>query len=190
MQQKDGSVKGASSSITNSRGKDLIVETTALAGKLWLDAPGLEKAQKQCEKVAEFLKASLTPRSWMSTQAKVLGLDFLVAYTKKIGKAPTQAKISLFMNGQEVETIVIDPKLKIAVKSYNFTDSLKKRIQSIKAGDDVNLELKMAVDQQPIQQLSLTYTFFVEYYDKTPDLQQNPQLDMKVTRNPLYPTVG
>jgi hypothetical protein len=50
------------------------------------------------------LKTSIKPRSYLSTQAKVLGLDFMSDYLKKIGRAPSNAAISLYLNNKEVKS--------------------------------------------------------------------------------------
>ena len=76
MIQNDGSVKGAKSSITNSKGNDLLVETTSLAATLWVKALGYLNSAKLIDKADEFISNNINPKKRVSTQAIVLALNF------------------------------------------------------------------------------------------------------------------
>ncbi|CAN0387944.1 unnamed protein product, partial [Discosporangium mesarthrocarpum] len=66
-QGKGGSVEGAATSITNSRGKSLVVETTAVSVLAWMHSGG--NFQKEAEMGVRWLTSTCEGGMFGSTQA-------------------------------------------------------------------------------------------------------------------------
>lgn len=71
---------GAKSSITNSRGKNLVIETTALCASSWLMILP-EETLSASTKAVNFISTSMVGGGrYGSTQATMLSLQFLIEY--------------------------------------------------------------------------------------------------------------
>jgi hypothetical protein len=104
-QAADGSLTATETSITCSGGRDLQIETTALAVLAWLkvNQPGdfalpLEKAIKWVGQQRGGYGG------FGSTQSTILALKALIAYTKANKKPAEGGDLTLFVNNQKVET--------------------------------------------------------------------------------------
>jgi hypothetical protein len=76
--QSGGPVKGAKSSITNSRGKDLLTETTALAVLNWLNQDE-DKYHQEISQGIFFLQGQAKDfGAYGATQATILALEAFV----------------------------------------------------------------------------------------------------------------
>ncbi|MCC6722996.1 MAG: carboxypeptidase regulatory-like domain-containing protein [Saprospiraceae bacterium] len=106
-QAADGSWTGKTMSMTHSTGKNLTVETTALATLAFLSnadaaeggASGAEMAIT--EKAVRYLAGAKTQYGFGSTQATVLALKALVANAKNL-KKNIGGEVELFVNGKSV----------------------------------------------------------------------------------------
>ncbi len=98
-QGSDGSVLGATTSIVGSRGKSLIIETTALAALAWLRVPQFAGA---VEKSIRFLINSSEGGRFGATQATVLALKAIVEYDKARAKPKKDGELQLLVDGQPV----------------------------------------------------------------------------------------
>jgi TonB family protein len=107
-QAADGSWTGKTQSAVCSTGKNLTVETTALAALAFLananaaegGATGAEMLM--IEKAVRYLAAAKTQHGFGSTQATVLALKALVAYAQEAKKAVGGA-VALYVNGNKVK---------------------------------------------------------------------------------------
>lgn len=98
-QRKDGSLPAAETSVTSSRGGNLVVETTALAAMAYLKAG--EKAA--AERAVRFLVAQRKAGGrFGATQATILSLKALVLYAKEMGRMETDHDLTVYVNGRPV----------------------------------------------------------------------------------------
>ena len=99
LQQNDGSLTGATTSVVGSGGVALQIETTSLATTAWLTnnsyAPQVEKAIKY---LAENCKAG----RFGSTQSTVLALRAIVAYDQSRAKPKAPGTLQLIVDGKPV----------------------------------------------------------------------------------------
>jgi len=77
-QEKDGSVAGASTSITSSKGEYLLTETTSIAVIAWLNKQS--EFGENIEKAVDFLQTQVDGGSYGSTQSTILALKALTTY--------------------------------------------------------------------------------------------------------------
>ncbi len=102
LQQKDGSFVGLTSSVTNSTGQSLKVETTSLATLAMLKT-GDYKREIQAAIAA--IKAAKSYYGYGSTQGTVLALKSLLEYAKESKKAAEDGELVIYVNNQKVETL-------------------------------------------------------------------------------------
>lgn len=94
----DGSISGASTSITSSRGQNLIVETTSLAVIAWLrfdkEISASNAYSADVQEAIEFLVSSVEKGgSYGSTQATILALKALILYDQSTGLINGEGKL-------------------------------------------------------------------------------------------------
>ena len=103
-QTTDGHLDGLEMSITSSRGKDLQIETTALAVMGWLKAnPG--EFNKPVKKAIEWIgKQRGGYGGFGSTQSTILALRALIAFTKNAPRDTKAGVLTLFVGDKPVGT--------------------------------------------------------------------------------------
>jgi alpha-2-macroglobulin-like protein len=102
-QQADGRLTGAQTSITGSGGRDLDIETTALATLGWLRANRPDAFNDSLEKAARWLGQQRGGYGGFgSTQSTILALKALIAFTQKSKTIAEDADLVLSVNGKEV----------------------------------------------------------------------------------------
>ncbi len=94
-QRSDGSWIGKTTSVTVSSGFNLAIETTGLA-VLALSKSGVEDGVKL--QGVKYLAASKSPYGYGSTQATILALKGLVAYSKSVDKSKGDGNIKVVIN--------------------------------------------------------------------------------------------
>ena len=103
LQDKDGSIPGAKTSITASSGQSLLIESTALAVLGWLKA----------EKPELFLKAEQNAMKWIgqqrsgnggfgATQSTILALKALIAHAKANKRPAESGTLRVFLGDKEL----------------------------------------------------------------------------------------
>ncbi len=101
-QQNDGSFPGAETSITRSRGSDLVIETTALAVLALLKSKAPEFTAP-LDSAIRFLVQSRAPHgTFGSTQATVLALKAIVAYNRTKRRTSETGEIIVRLDGKDV----------------------------------------------------------------------------------------
>jgi hypothetical protein len=102
-QQADGRVTGATTSITGSGGRDLDIETTALATLAWLRANRPADFNDNVKRAAEWVgKQRGGFGGFGSTQSTILALKALIAFTSENKKVAESADLILYVNDKEV----------------------------------------------------------------------------------------
>src|SRR5262249_37050928 len=132
-QKEDGHIEGADRSITSSRGRDLHIETTALALLGWLKAdPG--KYQPAIKKSVSWLgKQRGGYGGYGSTQSTILALKALIEYTRRQPREVKPGELKLFV-GTATEPAA---SLKFGASVPDtLTLPLAKAEELLKAGDN------------------------------------------------------
>jgi uncharacterized protein YfaS (alpha-2-macroglobulin family) len=103
LQQKDGAIPGATTSITNSRGEALLIETTGMAVLGWLKANETGTYRENVDSACKWIG---TKRSgyggYGSTQSTILALKALIAYARSNKRPAENGTIKVLANGVEV----------------------------------------------------------------------------------------
>lgn len=166
MQGKDGSFEGAKESITMSGGESLTIETTALATLALIKASPNSEYESQIRRAVDWLN---TKRSgygqWSNTQATILGLKALTAYSDYSKQMQASGAATLVINGVEAGTIAFDKGRKDALVWDDLAGKLKPGKNTI--------ELRLAGGA------TLPYSIAIEYRAARP--QSSPAAKVNVT---------
>jgi hypothetical protein len=110
MQMADGHLEGAQTSITNSGGRDLQIETTALATLAWLKANRPADFNANVQKAARWIgKQRGGYGGFGSTQSTILALKALIAFTRENRRTAAAGELRLYVN---------DGKAPVAVTAF------------------------------------------------------------------------
>ncbi len=102
-QADDGSLTGTSTSITQSSGRTLVIETTALAVLGWLKAERPDRFTKPTRKAITWIgKQRSGGGTFGSTQSTILALKALIRYTEANRRPPEDGEMRLYVNGRQV----------------------------------------------------------------------------------------
>ncbi len=102
-QQADGRLTGAQMSITGSGGRDLEIETTALATLAWLRANRPADFNPSVQKAVKWIGRQRGGYGGFgSTQSTILALKALIAFTHDNRKVPADSELILEVNGKRV----------------------------------------------------------------------------------------
>ncbi|GAQ82063.1 alpha-2-macroglobulin [Klebsormidium nitens] len=102
-QKADGSVRGATTSITRSGGDSLLVETTALVALCWLN--DVETFGAAARRAIDWIATRCAGGRFGSTQATVLALKAIVRYDVAVTSARAPGTVHLVVDGERVESI-------------------------------------------------------------------------------------
>jgi hypothetical protein len=164
MQDKDGSFPGAKESITMSGGESLAIETTALATLALIKASPNSEYESQIRRAVDWTN---TKRGgfgqWSNTQATILGLKAMTAYTEYAKQMQASGAATLVINGQPAGTIAFEKGRRDAL----VWDDLASKLKPGKNTIEIKLDSAAA----------LPYSIAVEYRSARPD--SDP--DAKVT---------
>jgi alpha-2-macroglobulin-like protein len=126
MQDKDGSFPGAKESITMSGGESLAIETTALATLAMIKASPNSEYESQIRKAVDWLNNKRGGfGSWSNTQATILGLKAMTAYSEYAKQMQTSGSATLYVNGEAAGTISFDKGRKDALVWDDLASKLK-----------------------------------------------------------------
>ncbi len=96
VQKDDGHLQGTETSITGSQGRDLQLETTALAVLAWLKANRPEEFHTSVEKAVKWISAQRSGQgSFGATQSTILALKALIAHTRDAKKIAEDGKLTV-----------------------------------------------------------------------------------------------
>lgn len=104
-QTPDGSLPGAETSITRSRNKDLVVETTALAALAFQGAQSPTYNSHHARAIGFLLKSREPHGSFGGTQATILALKAIVAHNKAQRRPMETGEIIVRIDGRDVERL-------------------------------------------------------------------------------------
>ncbi len=119
LQDKDGHVRGAVTTVVGSGGDSLEIETTSLATLAWLREPAYAA---HVESAIRYLADSCKAGRYGSTQSTVLALRAIIAYDKARAHPTAAGKVLLFVDHQGVgEAITFDASSTGAIKLPDFS---------------------------------------------------------------------
>lgn len=117
MQAAEGWLQGASTSITGSRGRDLQIETTALALLGWMKVEPPGEFTGPVNKSIKWLTAQRGGYgAFGSTQSTILALKSLIAYAKKNARPVEDGELILMADGQELGKVPFTAKTQDAIE--------------------------------------------------------------------------
>ncbi len=106
LQAKDGSFPGAKETITMSGGDSMTIEATSLALLALLKASPNNEYEGQIRAGVEWLNSKRGGYgAWGNTQATILGLKALTAYSEHARQMATAGTATLFINGKDAGSI-------------------------------------------------------------------------------------
>jgi uncharacterized protein YfaS (alpha-2-macroglobulin family) len=119
LQDKDGHVRGATTTVVGSGGQSLEIETTSLATLAWLRDPAYAA---NVEQSIRFLADSCQAGRYGSTQSTVLALRAIVAYDKARAHPTAPGTVQLVVDNQNVgDAIAFDASTTGAIKLPDFS---------------------------------------------------------------------
>ncbi|UTW62847.1 hypothetical protein KFE98_01430 [bacterium SCSIO 12741] len=124
QQKPDGQFMGKTHSITYSTGKSLEVETTALAVLAMLKSDHYD-AQKLSKAVKFLTNSRSGTGGFGSTQATILALKALTAYSKQARMMPSSGTVSVFVDGVKRGSVHYDKGSQEAIVLDGFARHLK-----------------------------------------------------------------
>jgi alpha-2-macroglobulin-like protein len=164
-QGKDGSFPGARQSITMSGGESLAIETTALATLALIKASPNSELEPQIRAAIDWLNARRSGYGqWSNTQATILGLKALTAYTEHARQMQSDGAATLVINGEPAGTIRFDKGRKDAL--------VWSELSALRAGPNT---IEIRLDGQA----ALPYSIAIEYRSARP--QSSPSAAIAVS---------
>ncbi len=148
MQGTDGGWTGAKETITMSGGESLHIETTAFAVLALIKASPNNEYARQIRSGAEYInKHRGGYGQWGNTQATVLGLKALVAYSESARQMASGGKATLYVNGNAVKTIEFDKGRKDALVWDDITAALApgKNVVEVELDSELSLPYSVAI---------------------------------------------
>lgn len=165
-QTKAGDVSGATTTITNSGGEALAIETTALATLAWLREPSYTA---QVEKSMNYLAESCKNGRFGSTQSTILALRAINEYDKQRAVPLAPGKITLLVDGKVVgEPVTFTKEAKGVIEMPDASNVLG-------APGEHRIELQMADGSQ------MPASVAIEYYTLKPNSSDKCKLTLDVT---------
>ena len=163
-QEKDGSFIGKTASVTRSKGKNLILETTALVSLAMMKSNHVSLFE--LERAITTIAKSKTQYGFGSTQATVLSLKALIEYEDFKSKDVLQGKIELLVDGK-----VIDQSVQFNTKQSNSI-ALSDLGKFVSEGKHT-VEVRFVNSKKAIP-----FELQLSYHSKLPQVQES---DCKVT---------
>jgi hypothetical protein len=155
MQDKTGAFLGAKQSITMSGGESLDIETTAIATLALIKASPNNERESNIRSAVDWLNAHKNGYGgWSNTQATILGLKALAAYSDHARQMMSGGAATLIVNGKELKTIEFEKGRREALVWDDFAAALVPGKNTI--------ELKLA------GQSALPYSIAIGYRSANP----------------------
>ncbi len=146
LQAKDGSFTGAKETITMSGGESLTIETTALAVLALIKASSSSEYEPQIRAGVDWLNSKRGGYgAWGNTQATILGLKALTAYTEHARQMASPGSATLIINGKDAGTIKFDKGRKEALVWNDFAAKLSPGKNTIEVRLDSQAALPYSV---------------------------------------------
>ena len=162
-QHADGSVIDSKTTVVDSQGDALLVETTAVCALAWLRD---KEYAGNVEKAMQWLTTRCKDGCYASTQATVLALKAVVAYDAARATPKADGAIVLLVDGKEWAKIPFTKETTGTIELPNFAEGLSPGAHKV--------ELRM-LDGSP-----MPYSLDVRFYTTKPGSDANCVLDLGV----------
>lgn len=149
LQAKDGSFPGAKETITMSGGDSMTIEATALAVIALLKASSNNEYEPQIRSGVEWLNSKRGGYgAWGNTQATILGLKALTAYSEHARQMQSGGSATLVINGKDAGTIKFEKGRRDALVWKDLAPKLAagKNTIEVRLAGDASLPYTVAVD--------------------------------------------
>lgn len=147
LQQKDGKFVGLTSSVTNSTGESLMIETTSLAALVMMQA---KNYPKQLASAMRCIQNGKSYYGYGSTQGTVLALKAMLEFAKSSKRAAESGELAVYIDNKKVTSVVYKADEK-EILIPNFAKFLKAGKQHI------TVKYEQTKTAMPFD-LELTYT--------------------------------
>ena len=154
LQAKDGSFAGAKETITMSGGDSLTIETTALAVLALLKASPNNEYEGQIRSGVEWLNGKRGGYgAWGNTQATILGLKALTAYSEHARQMASGGSATLVINGKDAGTIKFEKGRRDALVWNDLAGKLApgKNTIEVRLDSSAALPYTVAIDYRSAQ---------------------------------------
>lgn len=154
LQAKDGSFPGAMETITMSGGESMTIEATALAVLALLKASPNNEYEPQIRGGVEWLNSKRGGYgAWGNTQATILGLKALTAYSEHARQMQSGGTATLVINGKDAGTIRFEKGRRDALVWKDLGGKLLagKNTIEVRLDGDASLPYTVAVDYRSSQ---------------------------------------
>jgi A-macroglobulin complement component/alpha-2-macroglobulin family protein/carboxypeptidase family protein len=166
LQAKDGSFAGAKETITMSGGESVAIEATSLAVLALIKASPNREYETQIRAGVDWLNGKRGGYgAWGNTQATVLGLKALTAYTEHARQMAAGGTATLVINGKDAGTITFDKGRRDALVWNDLAGKL--------AAGKNTIELRLD------SEAALPYTITVDYRSAQP--ASSPRTKVSIT---------
>lgn len=159
LQAKDGSFPGAKETITMSGGESLTIEATALSVLALLKASPNNEYEPQIRAGVEWLNSKRGGYgAWGNTQATILGLKALTAYSEHARQMQSGGRATLVINGKDAGTITFEKGRRDALVWKDLGGKLLagKNTIEVRLDGDASLPYTVAVDYRSNQPATST----------------------------------
>lgn len=173
LQQEDGRLEGASTSITHSGGRDLVVETTSWAILAWL---GDEADAVAVRRAVSYLQSCRGSGRFGTTQATIMALKALTAHARSARRVANDGTLSVQVNGRVAFEIPFQAGRREALRVPGLAAHLE-------PGDNV-VELRLSGDNE------FPYAADLRYFSDQPADEPDAALRITVAGPEEPVTVG
>ena len=186
MQDADGAVQNAVSSITNSRGQNLILETTALSAMAWLFILPAETMVETTLAVQYISINMVGGGRYGSTQATMLSLQLIIEFFNLNGGKVSQGELVLSVD----DAIVISVELSrhegyVIDYSDGLNDYFKENFPGSEvAGRTIDFDLNIVDLPSDPNKYSIGASFYARYWDRNPPNVLSDNIALTVDRSP------
>jgi hypothetical protein len=161
LQAGDGSFPGARESITMSGGESLTIESTALAVLALIKASPGNEYEAQIRAGVDWLNARRGGYgAWGNTQATILGLKALTAYSEHARQMAASGTATLVINGRDAGTVRFDKGRRDALIWNDIAGKLKlgQNTLELRLDSAAQLPYTISVDYRSAQPASSPHT--------------------------------
>lgn len=189
--EQNGSVEGAESSITNSRGQSLLLETTSLAVINWLDLDPSRYSKNIDLGVGYLLSSIKNGGRFGSTQSTVLSLKALVRYTQIYQGISGSGSFVLYLNGEKIKSVDFSDKESGSLSKLDFSEDFYKYYQrkydGNTCGQGREMDIRFAIENYSSSDddgFALSYTMAMDFLNAAPSNPEKAPISFSMDKTP------
>ena len=175
LQSDVGSMEGAETSITNSHGESLTLESTSLVVLGWLgDSTG--RYVLTVENAVKYIINSVKDGKYSTTQATVLCLKALIKYDESKGKIQGKAIFLVTLGGNVLDQLTLSTYSEDVIQYKRGYTSLLPNQNPIYGNSNIKITVELASysyterkdSEEEATDFDIPYYIELEYYNKQP----------------------